>query len=542
MINNTKNILVTCALPYANGPIHVGHMLEHIQADIWVRYQRMIGKNVYFICADDSHGSAIMLKAQEMNIDPEEMIKKIYEEHKLDFLNFNISYNNYYLTHSDENFKLLLLIYNRLKSKGLIKSKIISQLYDPIKKMFLPDRFIKGICPICKKNDQYGDNCENCGSTYKSTDLINPYSSITREKPILKKSKHIFFDLPIFTQMLKKWIISGSLQKKVSNKITEWFKNGLKQWDISRDKPYFGFNIPDEKNKYFYVWMDATIGYISSFKNLCKKNKNIKFKDFWDVNCNSKLYQFIGKDIIYFHSLFWPAILEGSGFRKPTNIFVHGHVTLNGKKMSKSKNVFIKANTWIKHLDADSLRYYYASKLSSKINDIDLNLLDLIKVINTELINKIINLASRNAKFINELFSGILSNKLENPILYQKFINHCNKINIYFKSREFNLVIRKIIYLADLANKYIDKKSPWKIKNKSFKLQEICSMGINLFRILMIMLKPIIPDLSKKSEKFLKDKFIWNSIYHPLLNHKINKFKFLYFRITKEKINSVISD
>lgn len=534
-----KNILVTCAFPYANGEIHLGHILEHVQADIWVRYKKMLGNKVYFICADDSHGTPIMLKAEKDGITPEEIIKNMRLSHKKDLKLFNIDHDNYSYTHSKENLYFLNLIYTRLRNNKLINSYYISQLYDKEKKMFLPDRFVTGYCPKCKKPNQYGDNCDNCGAVYNSKDLINPISLISNSVPTMKRSKHFFFNLPYFTDILINWINNSIPQKTIVNKIKEWFKLGLKEWNISRDAPYFGFKIPQTKNKYFYVWMDATIGYISTFKNLCNKNLSINFEKFWNKESTSELYHFIGKDIIYFHSLFWPAILEGSGFRKPTKIFVHGHLTINGKKMSKSKNNFITANTWLKNFDSDSLRYYYASKLSLKIDDIDLNISDFIQKINSDIVNKIVNLASRNAKLIDEKCYGFLSEQLLNPILYKKFTDCSYEISNYFNNLEFSKVIKKIMFLTNLANQYIDQQAPWKFlkKNDIKNLQNICSMGINLFRVIMTFIKPILPNLSLKTEKFLNTKLIWRNITSPLLNHKISRFKILYSRIKIDKIN-----
>lgn len=541
-----KKMLVTCALPYANGSLHVGHMLEHIQADIWVRYQRMQGNDTYFICADDAHGTAIMLKSEQLNMIPEKMIAQIQKEHQKNCYAFGISYDNYHSTHSEENHELLCDIYHKLKKNGFIKSKLISQLYDSKKQIFLSDRFVKGICPKCKSSEQYGDNCDKCGAIYTSMDLIEPKSVISGTTPIIRQSEHLFFDLPVFTNMLYKWIQSGTLQTEVIHKIQEWFKFGLKQWDISRDAPYFGFKIPKTSKKYFYVWMDATIGYMGAFKNLCKKNKKISFQEFWNPQSTTELHHFIGKDIIYFHSLFWPAILEGSQFRKPTNIFVHGHVTLNGSKISKSKGTLIQVNTYLSHLNSDYLRYYYATKLSSRINDINLNLEDFLKKVNSDIINKILNLASRSAKFIYQHYHGQLSNNIENSALYDLFIKKKDYIGSLFEKREFNYAIREIIKLADIANRYIDTRSPWDNMKYSNHQKEtilsIYSMGIQLFRILIIYLSPVLPKLTKYSENFLNTKLTWNSIPNPLFNHRINKFHIKFHRISLDQITSIINE
>ncbi|ADP67655.1 methionyl-tRNA synthetase [Buchnera aphidicola str. JF98 (Acyrthosiphon pisum)] len=534
-----RKILVTCALPYANGSIHIGHMLEHIQADIWVRYHRMRGHEVWFVSADDAHGTAIMLKAQDLEISPNKLIKNIRIEHQIDFSNFKISHDNYYSTHSLENLYLSRKIFTCLNEKGLIKEKKIFQLYDTVKKIFLPDRFIKGTCPICKSKNQYGDNCEICSATYEPTDLINPISVISGKKPILKNTKHLYFDLPSFTNMLKKWIHSGVLEESVIKKTEEWFKVGLKSWAISRDAPYFGFKIPNHPNKYFYVWLDAPIGYISAFKNLCFKSKKLNFNELWNQNSNYELYHFIGKDIIYFHTLFWPAILEAVSFRQPSGIFVHGHLTMNGLKLSKSRGALIKASDWIQYFDSDSLRYYYASKLSNKTHDIEINLEDFIQKINSDIVNKLVNLAARNASFINKYFNGYLSDKLSNIKLYKYFVNTSSSIEDFFENREFSFIVKESMRLLDIANQYINEKKPWKIKRTEEnirELQNICTMGINLFRIIMIFLKPIVPDLAIKTESFLISKLTWDGIKKPLLSHQINKFFPLYKRIDVEKM------
>lgn len=542
MSNNSRKILVTCALPYANGSIHLGHMLEHIQADIWVRYQRLRGNDVNFICADDAHGTPIMLKAQQLGIKPEEMINMVNKEHQADFKCFNISFDNYHSTHSDENRELSALIYTKLKDQGYISSKVISQLFDPEKEMFLPDRFVKGTCPQCKSEDQYGDNCDNCGATYSPTELINPKSAVSGATPILKDSEHFFFDLPQFKDMLQKWTKSGSLQNETANKMQEWFDSGLQQWDISRDAPYFGFEIPGEKNKFFYVWLDAPIGYMGSFKNLCDKRSDLDFNEYWNKDSKTELYHFIGKDIVYFHSLFWPAMLEGAGFRKPNNIFVHGYVTVNGAKMSKSKGTFIKASAYIKHLNPECLRYYYAAKSNNRIDDIDLNLVDFAQRVNTDVVNKIANLASRNAGFITKRFNCQLADKLDNQALFNEFTQAAPKISAYFENREFGRAVREITSLADKANQYVDEMAPWilaKEEGQEDKLQAVCSTGINLFKILITYLKPIMPEFAKRSESFLNCDLKWDSIDQPLLDHKINKFKMLFKRIDIKEIEAM---
>ena len=543
MAQVAKKLLVTCALPYANGSIHLGHMLEHIQADIWVRFQRMRGNEVHFICADDAHGTPIMLKAQQLGIAPEQMIAEMSQEHQQDFAGFDISYDNYHSTHSDENRELSSLIYTRLKENGFIKNRTISQLYDPEKGMFLPDRFVKGTCPKCKSPDQYGDNCEVCGATYSPTELIDPKSAVSGATPEMRDSEHFFFDLPSFSAMLQAWTRSGALQEQVANKMQEWFESGLQQWDISRDAPYFGFEIPDAPGKYFYVWLDAPIGYMGAFKNLCDKRGDLDFNEFWKKESEAELYHFIGKDIVYFHSLFWPAMLEGSGFRKPTNLFVHGYVTVNGAKMSKSRGTFIKADTYLKHLDADCLRYYYAAKLSSRIDDIDLNLEDFVQRVNADIVNKVVNLASRNAGFINKRFDGKLADTLADEALYATFTAAAESIAEAYAAREFSKAIREIMALADLANRYVDEQAPWvvaKQEGRDADLQAICSMGINLFRVLMTYLKPVLPALTMRAEAFLNTPLTWEGIASPLLGHQVMPFKALFNRIDLDKVQNMV--
>ncbi|BBU98411.1 methionine--tRNA ligase [Providencia hangzhouensis] len=538
-----NKLLVTCALPYANGSIHLGHILEHIQADIWVRYQRMRGKEVHFICADDAHGTPIMLKAQQLGVTPEEMIAAVNQEHQNDFAGFAISYDNYHSTHSEENKVLSELIYGKLKNNGFIKNRTISQLFDPEKGMFLPDRFVKGTCPKCKAEDQYGDNCEVCSATYSPTELINPRSVISGATPVMRDSEHFFFDLPAFSDMLQAWTRSGALQEQVANKMQEWFESGLQQWDITRDAPYFGFEIPNAPGKYFYVWLDAPIGYMGSFKNLCDKRGDLDFDEFWNKDSKTDLYHFIGKDIVYFHSLFWPAMLEGSQYRKPTNLFVHGYVTVNGAKMSKSRGTFITARSYLDHLDADCLRYYYAAKLSSRIDDIDFNLEDFVQRVNSDIVNKVVNLASRNAGFIAKRFDGKLSANLAEPELYQQFVDAAKVIGEDYNNREYNKAIREIMALADIANRYVDEKAPWvvaKQEGKDQELQDICSMGINLFRVLMTYLKPVLPGLTKRAEAFLNSELSWDAINAPLLNHSVAPFKALFNRIEMAKVDAMV--
>lgn len=537
-------MLVTCALPYANGSIHLGHMLEHIQADIWVRYQRMRGHQVHFICADDAHGTPIMLKAQQMGITPEEMIAAVSKEHQTDFAGFNISFDNYHSTHSDENRELAELIYGRLKDGGFIKGRTITQLFDPEKSMFLPDRFVKGTCPKCKSPEQYGDNCDSCGATYSPTELIDPKSAVSGATPVMKDSEHFFFDLPQFETWLAGWVRgSGAIQEEMANKMQEWFESGLQQWDITRDAPYFGFEIPGAPGKYFYVWLDAPIGYMASFKNLCNKRGDIDFDSYWKADSEAELYHFIGKDIAYFHCLFWPSMLEGAGFRKPTKVNVHGYVTVNGAKMSKSKGTFIKASTYLNHLDPECLRYYYAAKLNSRIDDLDLNLDDFVARVNADVVNKLVNLASRNAGFIAKRFDGKLATTCAEPELYAEFANASASISEAYEAREFSRAIREIMALADKANRYVDEKAPWvlaKQEGADAELQAVCSVGINLFRVLMAYLKPVMPLLAERAEAFLGETLTWDGVAQPLTNHQLAPFKALFSRIEPAKIEAMI--
>ncbi len=537
-------MLVTCALPYANGSIHLGHMLEHIQADIWVRYQRMRGHQVHFVCADDAHGTPIMLKAQQLGITPEEMIAAVSKEHQADFAGFNISFDNYHSTHSDENRELAELIYGRLQAGGKIKSRTISQLFDPEKSMFLPDRFVKGTCPKCKSPEQYGDNCDSCGATYSPTELIDPKSAVSGATPVMKDSEHFFFDLPQFEKWLAEWVRgSGAIQEEMANKMQEWFESGLQQWDITRDAPYFGFEIPGAPGKYFYVWLDAPIGYMASFKNLCNKRGDIDFDSYWKADSEAELYHFIGKDIAYFHCLFWPSMLEGAGFRKPTKVNVHGYVTVNGAKMSKSKGTFIKASTYLNHLDPECLRYYYAAKLNSRIDDLDLNLDDFVARVNADVVNKLVNLASRNAGFIAKRFDGKLAATCAESELYAEFANARTAIAEAYESREFSRAIREIMALADKANRYVDDKAPWVIAKQEgadAELQAVCSVGINLFRVLMVYLKPVMPLLAERAEAFLGEPLSWDGVAQPLTNHQLAPFKALFSRIEPAKIEAMI--
>ena len=538
-----RRILVTSALPYANGEIHLGHLLEYIQTDIWVRFQKMQGHECHYVCADDAHGTPIMLKADEMGIEPEALIAEVSKRHQSDFSDFNINFSQFHSTHSEENRYFSELIYSRLKDSGFIEKRVISQAFDPEKEMFLPDRFIKGECPKCGADDQYGDNCEVCGATYSTTELKNARSVVSGAIPIEKDSEHYFFDLPQFEDQLKEWTNAGHLQDEVSNKLAEWFEQGLQQWDISRDKPYFGFQIPGTEDKYFYVWLDAPIGYMASFKKLCD-NSDLEFDDFFAKGSDTELYHFIGKDIVYFHALFWPATLMGSNFRTPNAIFAHGFLSVNGQKMSKSRGTFIQARTYLDSLNPECLRYYYAYKLSAKIDDIDLNLEDFKQRVNSDIVGKVVNIASRSASFVTKKFDKELSSECIEQDLYDEFVAANSEIAQHYEARNFGHAMRSIMKLADKANQYIDDKKPWQLikeEGREQEVHEITSLAINLFRVLMTYLKPVLPEMAKQSEAFLNiDSLNWDAIKSPLLSHQINKFKPLMTRIEDEQIEAMI--
>ncbi|MBB1308277.1 MULTISPECIES: methionine--tRNA ligase [Pseudoalteromonas] len=539
-----RKILITSALPYANGPTHLGHLLEYIQTDIWSRFQKLQGHEAYYVCADDAHGTPIMLNAQKQGITPEEMVKNVSIERQRDFADFNIKFDNYHSTHSQENKEFSELIYNRLNDAGHIKKHTISQLFDPEKGIFLPDRFVTGTCPTCKSEDQNGDSCDACGATYSPTELINPRSVMSGAEPVLKDSEHYFFDLPAFEGMLKEWLHSGTIQQEMANKLDEWFADGLQQWDISRDAPYFGFEIPGAPGKYFYVWLDAPIGYMASFKNLCDK-QGIDFDAFWQEGSDAELYHFIGKDIIYFHSLFWPAMLEGAKFRKPTNVFAHGFVTVNGAKMSKSKGTFIKARTYLENLDPEFLRYYYAAKLNSGITDLDLNLEDFALRVNSDLVGKVVNIASRCAGFITKKFDGKLSDTVMEPQLLAEFQAATDTVAQHYENRDYSRAIREIMALADKANQFIDTAAPWvliKDETKQEQAHQVCSLGLNLFRVLMTYLKPVLPGMAANVEDFLNDDLSWQGAQTALVSHPINKFKPLMQRVEMDKVNKMVEE
>ena len=539
-----RRILVTSALPYANGPLHLGHMLEQVQTDIWVRFQKSRGNSCLYVCADDAHGTAIMLAAQNENLTAEEYVNSIWHQHKQDSADFSIDFSVFHTTHSTENREWSRRIYKRLKSNNDIISRKITQAYDPKEKLFLADRFIKGTCPKCKAEDQYGDNCEVCGATYNPADLINPISTISGETPIEKDSEHFFFRLKNYQTQLEKWIKSGTLQSQVANKLGEWIEMGLQDWDISRDAPYFGFEIPGTEDKFFYVWLDAPIGYIASFEHYCKQSE-LNFGEYWNEENQTELYHFIGKDIVNFHGLFWPAMLKSSGLRLPTGIFAHGFLTVNGAKMSKSRGTFIKASTYLKYLDSDYLRYYFAAKLNGSVDDIDLNLEDFIQRVNSDLVGKVVNIASRCSGFIEKTFENRLSKECGEETLIKDFICASENIAKLYEAREFNKAIRSVMDLADRANQYINDKKPWVLAKNTNELDEvhsICSVGINLFRILMIYLKPVLPKMSIEAETFLNCSLEWTNLENFLIDHDLNKFEPLMTRIDPKVVKMMIEE
>ena len=552
MTSNTDNtlpriILVTSALPYANGPIHIGHLVEYVQTDIWVRFQRLYGNRCYYVCADDAHGTPVMLRARESEVAPETLIEGVAREHRADFNDFHIGFDNYHTTHSEENREYANLIYERLRANGHIAVRAVQQAFDPVENMFLPDRFIRGECPRCGAEDQYGDSCEACGATYSPSDLKDPVSALSGTPPVEKESQHYFVKLGDFSEMLREWVASRgrfpAVQPEIANKLDEWFQAGLKDWDISRDAPYFGFEIPGAPGKYFYVWLDAPIGYMASFRNLCDR-EGLDFDVFWGKDSPAELYHFIGKDIAYFHTLFWPAQLHGAGFRVPTAVFCHGFLTVDGQKMSKSRGTFIRARAYLEHLNPEYLRYYLACKLGAGIEDLDLNQDDFVQRVNADLVGKVINIASRCAGFITKRFEGRLATELDNPRLYDTFVEEGDGIAEYFETREFGKAIRGIMALADRANQYIDEKKPWilaKDMEKETELQSVCTMGLNLFRVLMIYLKPILPVTAQKVEVFLRAPVLrWEDRKTPLSGQPINPFLPLMQRVEKSAVTAMI--
>ncbi|MFZ5723105.1 MAG: methionine--tRNA ligase [Pseudomonadota bacterium] len=541
----SRRILVTSALPYANGPIHLGHLLEYIQTDIWVRFQKMRGHACTYVCADDAHGAAIMLRAEKEGITPEQLIARVKVEHERDFADFLIRFDNYHSTHSDENRALSSRLYLQLRAAGAIISKNITQLYDPQKQMFLADRFVKGECPRCGTPDQYGDNCESCGATYAAHELKNPKSTVSGAVPVLKEVEQLFFDLPKYRDMLREWTRSGTLQPEIANKLAEWLGDELRPWDISREAPYFGFEIPDKPGKYFYVWLDAPIGYMASFENLCARTPGLTFDDYWakDAEGRTELYHFIGKDIVNFHGLFWPAMLRGAGYRTPTAIYAHGFVTVNGQKMSKSRGTFIMARTYLDHLDPQYLRYYFAAKLNGSVEDFDINLDDFTQRVNADLVGKLVNLASRSAGFINKL-GGQMSAEPGNAALIAETQAAAENLAALYEAREFGKATREIMALADKANQYIADAAPWSLAKQpgnEEKVRAVCSDALNLYRLLMLYLKPVLPQLAMDSEQFLNILPLqWADASKLLHNHLINEFKPLMQRADATQVQKMV--
>ncbi len=547
-----RKILVTSALPYANGSIHLGHLVEYIQTDIWVRYQRMIDSEVYYICADDTHGTPVMLRAEKENISPEQLVKNVHKEHSKDFLDFNVSFDYFHSTHSNENKNLSEIIYKSLVGNNKILKKEIEQFYDVEKKMFLPDRFIMGDCPKCEAKEQYGDGCEKCGAIYNPTDLINPISALSRTKPERKKTDHYFFKLSECSNFLEKWTTSGVLQLEASNKLKEWFKSGLEDWDISRDAPYFGFEIPDAPGKFFYVWLDAPIGYMASFKKFADDN-GVSFEEFWDKDSEAELIHFIGKDILYFHALFWPATLEYSNYRKPTKIFAHGFLTVNGEKMSKSRGTFITARSYLDEIkNTDYLRYYYASKLSESMEDIDLNLDDFIGKVNSDLVGKFINIPSRTSGFLSKYFENKLTDKSniskENGIgILDKILKSESNIIEFYEKRQFSKLVRYLMSHIEELNEFINHKAPWIMAKEDNQnvinsdLHQVCSLCIKSFRALSIYLTPIVPELSSNISSFFGEEayISFRRAHQDVLG--INNYKHLLKRLEKDDVDSMVS-
>jgi methionyl-tRNA synthetase len=544
MTTSPRDILVTSALPYANGPLHLGHMVEYVQTDIWVRFQKLRGHRCIYVCADDAHGTPIMLRAQQDGISPEQLIQRIAIEHRADFADFLVDFDNYYSTHSDENRHFAELIFKRLQEGGHITQRPIQRPFDPEKRMFLADRFIKGECPRCGAADQYGDSCEVCGATYSPTDLKNPRSILSGAAPVEKETLQFFFKLSNFEDMLQSWLKAGGhVQEQMTHKLMEWFNDGLQDWEISRDAPYWGFEIPGVPDKYFYVWLDAPIGYMASFKNYCTR-EGIDFDAFWRYDSRAELYHFIGKDIAYFHTLFWPAMLDGAGFRKPNAVFCHGFLTVNGEKMSKSRGTFIKARTYLDHLRPEYLRYYFATKLNGRIDDLDLNLDDFQQRVNSDLVGKVVNIASRCARFVSKGYAGRLADKLMQPDLYEDFIIAGETIAEAYEQRDFSRAMREIMALADRANQFIDEQKPWMLAKESgqeAKIQAICSLGLNLFRVLMGYLKPVLPNVAQEAEAFLQTPPTdWNALQQPLISHQIAPYQPLLQRVEGAQIAAMV--
>ena len=542
--NNPRTLLVTSALPYANGPLHMGHLVEYIQSDIWVRFQKMRGHECIFVCADDAHGTAISLHAEKQGITPEASVAAVHEERIEDFRDFLVAFDNYHTTHSEENKAQVASIYTTLKDKGHIARRTITQAFDPECQQFLADRYVRGACPRCGAPDQYGDNCEKCSATYSPAELVNPRSTLSGATPVKRDSEHLFFRLSDFADLIRHWIASGSIRDEIANKLSEWLDAGLQDWDISRDAPYFGFAIPGETDKYFYVWLDAPVGYMAAFRHLCDRTEGLDFDAFWKPDSPCELHHFIGKDIINFHCLFWPAMLSGAGYRTPTKVHVHGYLTLNGEKMSKSRGTLIPARTWLEHLKPEYLRYYYAARLSGRIEDLDLNTDDLIQRINSDLVGKLVNIASRNAGFISKRFDGLLSADNAAPELLAACQQAAPEIARLYEELDFARAMRTVMALADKANSWIDEVKPWviaKAGDQEQRLQAVCSVGINVFRLLMIYLAPVLPAMAEKAAAFLNTGPLqWRDSQTLLVNHKINRFTPLMTRIEPQQIEAVL--
>jgi methionyl-tRNA synthetase len=538
-----RRILLTAALPYANGSIHLGHMLEYIQTDIWARFQRAQGHECYFAWADDAHGTPIMLSAQRQGITPEELVERMNEEHQRDFRDFGLSYDHFSSTHGAANRELVEGIWARLREGGFALRKTISQFYDEQEGMFLPDRFIRGTCPRCGAEDQYGDSCEVCGSTYAPTDLVEPRSVVSGTRPVLRDSEHWFVRLADFEERLQAWQASGTLQDEVANKMREWFADGLRDWDVTRDAPYFGFRIPETEDQYFYVWVDAPVGYMASFREFCDA-RGLDFDEWWRPDSETELHHFIGKDIVYFHTLFWPAMLMGAGYRTPTAVYAHGFLTVDGTKMSKSRGTFILARTYLEHLDPDALRYYFCAKLGPGTADIDLNLDDFVARINADLVGKVVNIASRCAGFIHRSFGGELAAELPEPGLYAEFLAERSAVAADFEARNYQAAVRRIMALADRANRYIDERKPWlliKEDGRGEEVQGICTQGINLFRVLITLLAPAIPFTAEKASAFLgRPVGLWSELDQPLTGVKLAPFKPLMMRIDPVRVEAMV--
>jgi methionyl-tRNA synthetase len=541
-----RKILVTSALPYANGPIHIGHLVEYVQTDIWVRYQRLTGHDVTYLCASDAHGTPIMLKARDAGITPEALVERFRTEHQQAFSGFRVAFDNYHTTHSEENRVLVEDIYARLNAKGLISQRVIQQAYDADAGLFLPDRFIRGDCPVCGTPDQYGDSCESCGATYSPAELKNARSVVSGTTPVEKDSVHYFFRLGAFGERLKRWHAGGHVQDSVARKLKEWFAAGLRDWDISRDAPYFGFRIPGTDDKYFYVWVDAPVGYMASHRHWLARTgrPDSEFTAAWAPDSTTELHHFIGKDILYFHTLFWPALLEGAGFRLPTAVHVHGFLTVNGQKMSKSRGTFIAANTYLQHLDPEYLRYYYAFKLGAGLDDIDLNLEDFVARVNADLVGKVVNLASRCAGFITQRFDGRLADDLDNPALYEQFVAAGDSIGTAFDQREYGRAMRETMLLADAANRYIDEHKPWVLAKDPATLprvQAVCTQGLNLFRVLMTYLAPVLPRVAERAATFLRTgPATWQGRAVPLLGATIAAYEPLLVRVDPDAVSRMV--